>query len=370
MNVDPNDTRLSQIYSEYRSGKQMELPSNLDSALMGKLAGRRILVTGAGSVGGKLVEQLLNYQPGQLIVADISEYSLHHLKRRCEQLNFEGVIDFKLLDVNSIQGITDIMSSYQVDIIIHTAAYKHLPLLESNVRRAIEVNFMGTVNLIEAARDRGVSEMVFVSTDKAVEPTSVLGMTKLLAENYIRSQYQDADISVNINIARFGNVLGSSGSVVPIWEDCIKNGRPLPISDPKAERFFLSSSQANQLILSTLLLGRGGETFAFDMGDPVRILELAANIYQNWKGNTLSEDQIEWVGLKAGEKITERFYEQDASLYKTDYDKVLRVKPSGLPEVYQDKINQLKQNIPQLTESELTQELISFSRWDKADSLK
>lgn len=370
MKVDPEDIRLTQFYSEYRSGKRKEFPANLDFALKEKLAGQKILVTGAGSVGGKLVEQLLRYKPAQLIVVDISEYSLHHLQRRCDPLDIAGVIEFKLLDVNSAQGIDDIMNSYQIDVVIHTAAYKHLPLLESNVRRAIEVNFNGTVNLIQAAQDHGVKEMVFVSTDKAVEPSSVLGMTKLLAENYIRSQIQQGDTSVNINIARFGNVLGSSGSVVPIWEDCIQNQHPLPISDRDAERFFLSSSQANQLILSTLLLGKGGETFVYDMGAPMRIVDLANCIYQHCKGEPLSESEIEWIGLSKGEKLTELFYESDSKLNTTKYDQVLSVELSKLPEDYFDQLVAFKRNVHNLTESQLSQELMFLSKHDKADSLK
>ena len=282
------------------------------------VAGRNVLVTGAGgSIGGELCRQIIMMKPKSVVLYEISEYALYHihaeLLEKCADNNFEVPILPILGSVRNGHHLSRVLSSFDVETIFHAAAYKHVPLVEQNIIEGVQNNILGTQTLIEAAIDAGVQTFTLISTDKAVRPTNYMGATKRIAE-LVCQAYADQQTSTRISIVRFGNVLWSSGSVLPRFKAQIRAGGPVTVTHPDITRYFMTIPEAAQLVMQAGAMARGGEVFVLDMGKPVKILDLAMSMIR-LHGMTpylYTDDQdakgdipIVFSGLRPGEKLFE-----------------------------------------------------------------
>lgn len=269
-------------------------------ALRDYLADRTVLVTGAaGSIGTELSHQLLSLQPGALILVDVSEHNLFRLEERLPACN--PVPTLCLADVRDTDTMASIFAAHEPDLVLHAAAYKHVPLMERHPRAAFQNNTLATARLVDLSQTTGVEQFVLVSTDKAVEPVSVLGATKQLAEWYVRA----AASTTACKIVRFGNVFGSRGSVVPQFERQLAAGGPLTVTHPEMERYFMSAREACHLILQTLLLDTA-PIYALEMGKPIQIRGLAEQMVRHRYPDRDPDDLIVYTGRRAGEKLSEQ----------------------------------------------------------------
>ena len=287
------------------------------------LTGKIILVTGGGgSIGSELVRQCVKYDPSLMIIIDISEFNLFKIER--EIIALKSKVTFKpiLSDIRDYSGIEQIFNEYKPEVIFHAAAYKHVPMQEQFPWEAIKTNIFGTENLSKLSLKYGVEKFVLVSTDKAVKPANVMGATKRIAEMIIQNLTISGS-NTEFMAVRFGNVLGSSGSVIPIFQEQIKNGGPVTITDPEMQRFFMSIPEASQLILQAGSLGNGGEVFILDMGEPIKIIDIANELIR-LSGFIPNEDiHIEITGSRPGEKKVEELSLPSEFLNKTKHDKIL-----------------------------------------------
>ena len=294
------------------------------------ILGKRVIVTGAGgSIGSELVRQCIIYEPSLLIMLDISELNLFQIER--EVLDLDSSVLFKpiLCDIKDLSSLENIFSEYKPQIVFHAAAYKHVPIQEYFPQEAIKTNIFGSINLIEQAIVNNVEKFVLVSTDKAVRPTNVMGATKRIAEMVCQNSNRK-DCNTEFMAVRFGNVLGSSGSVIPIFKQQIKDGGPLTITDPLMERYFMSIPEASQLILQAGSLGRGGEVFILDMGKPVKILELAKDLIRLSGFEPDKDIAITIIGARPGEKKVEELSLESEKLDKTKHDKIFVLNDSTI----------------------------------------
>ena len=251
--------------------KEVELDR---SSISQYIYGKRVLVTGAGgSIGSELVRNCLTFDPDLLILLDQSEHNLFKIERECEDSKHPVSFQPILGDIRDKTLLQRVFSSFNPDVVFHAAAYKHVPMQEDHPWEAILTNIQGTLNLIDASEDYNVNRFVLVSTDKAVNPTNIMGATKRVAEKLIQSK--SIDSSVKFMAVRFGNVIGSSGSVIPTFQEQIRNGGPITITNPNMQRYFMSISEAAQLILQAGAMGAGGEIYVLDMGKPVNIQDIA-----------------------------------------------------------------------------------------------
>lgn len=265
------------------------------------LAGRTVLVTGAGgSIGTELSRQLIGLQPFRLVLVDISEYNLFRLENALRRVRFDGELEFCIGDVRDRAIMENLFSSFQPDVVLHTAAYKHVPLMERHPAEAFRNNTLTTTGLLHLCEQYETEQFVFVSTDKAVEPSSVLGATKRLAEWFV----QVAESPVERKIVRFGNVFGSQGSVVPLFEKQLAEEGTVGVTHPEMERYFMSAHEACSLILQTLLLDEA-PIYIFDMGEPVRIQWLAEEVVRRRRPGADPADFIRHTGIRPGEKLSE-----------------------------------------------------------------
>ena len=292
----------------------------LDSTgLAGQIKGQSIFVTGAGgSIGSELCRQIIKFQPRELICLDISELGLYKLNEE-----FSGK-DLKIVcvvgDVKNAIRLNQLFVEHQPQLVFHAAAYKHVPLMESgNVYEAISNNVLGTFTLANACKLASVDKFVLISTDKAVKPTNVMGATKNLAE--MVCQGLQAENGTRFVTVRFGNVLGSSGSVIPKFREQIKIGGPVTVTHPDITRYFMSIPEASQLVMQAGMMGSGGEIFVLDMGEPVRIFDLAKDMIK-LSGFSEDEIKIEFSGLRAGEKLYEELLADDEMTLPTTHEKL------------------------------------------------
>ena len=286
-----------------------------------QLKGQKILLTGAGgSIGSELCRQIINFKPDMLICFDISELALYQLEESLK-VKFPGNnFIFLLGDIKNSSLLDKVLSEYKPDIVFHTAAYKHVPLVENdNVSEAFNNNVVGTYNLAKSCKSANVKKFILISTDKAVNPTNVMGASKRLAE-MVCEGLQEV-IGTKFVIVRFGNVLDSSGSVIPKFRSQISSGGPITVTHPEITRFFMAIPEAAQLVMQASVMGEGGEIFVLDMGAPVRILDLAKNMI-NLSG--LSEDQIKikFTGLRPGEKLYEEILIDGENILPTRHKKI------------------------------------------------
>ncbi len=285
------------------------------------ISGKRVLVTGGGgSIGSELVRQCLKFNPAILLILDISELNLFEIDREVNNGNSEVLFKPLLYDIRDSQNLEKVFSEFKPQIVFHAAAYKHVPMQENFPLEAIKTNILGTANLSDLSIKYNVEKFVLVSTDKAVRPTNVMGATKRISELIVQKKSKDSSKTEFVAV-RFGNVLGSSGSVIPIFQEQIRKGGPVTVTDPDMERFFMSIPEASQLILQTCSLGAGGEIFILDMGNPVKIINVAKELIK-LSGYDLDEINIKIIGKRPGEKKIEELAHPDEVLDKTKHEKI------------------------------------------------
>jgi FlaA1/EpsC-like NDP-sugar epimerase len=271
------------------------------------VSGRRVLVTGAaGSIGLALCAQLLDYGPARLAGVDISDTGLSNLRRELEKHTQAAACSFHVADVTDQESNARLFSEIRPEIVFHAAAHKHIPMMESNVCRAVKNNVFGLLAVARAAEVCGASSLIMVSSDKAVNPISVIGVTKRIGEIYLAAKPFAGMRCISV---RFGNVLGSSGSVLLIWTRQLRDGEPLTITHPEAERYFMRTSEATGLLLQAAAVGQHGDILVFEMGEPVPILRLARSLIQQ-AGKTEGQVAIRYIGLREGEKLKEQLFYQ------------------------------------------------------------
>jgi FlaA1/EpsC-like NDP-sugar epimerase len=290
-----------------------------------EISGKVILVTGAaGSIGSEIVRQLIAYFPSKLVLVDQAESALYDLEYELAgkvPTNVQLIVN--VADVSDTRRIAKIFKSHRPDIIFHAAAYKHVPLMENNPYEAIKTNVIGTRILAEMASEVGVEKFVMVSTDKAVNPTNVMGATKRLAEMYTQSMNQLEGVKTKFIATRFGNVLGSNGSVIPLFKKQIERGGPVTVTHPEITRYFMTIPEACELVLEAATMGQGGEVFVFDMGESVKIIDLAKKMI-TLSGLRVDKDiEIKYTGLRPGEKLYEELLNNDENTLPTHHPKIL-----------------------------------------------
>ena len=290
-----------------------------------EISGKVILVTGAaGSIGSEIVRQLIAYFPSKLVLVDQAESALYDLEYELAgkvPTNVQLIVN--VADVSDTRRISKIFKNHRPDIIFHAAAYKHVPLMENNPYEAIKTNVIGTRILAEMASEVGVDKFVMVSTDKAVNPTNVMGATKRLAEMYTQSMNQLDGIKTKFIATRFGNVLGSNGSVIPLFKKQIERGGPVTVTHPEITRYFMTIPEACELVLEAATMGQGGEVFVFDMGESVKIIDLAKKMI-TLSGLRVDKDiEIKYTGLRPGEKLYEELLNNDENTLPTHHPKIL-----------------------------------------------
>jgi len=287
--------------------------------------GKKVLVTGAGgSIGSELVKQCLGFDPDLLILFDQSENNLFHVDNMCRQFDNNVGVQPILGDIRDREMISTVFNSFKPDVVLHAAAYKHVPMQELNPWEAVQTNIQGTINLVDASEIYGIERFVLVSTDKAVNPTNVMGATKRVAEQVI--QARSIDTKVKYMAVRFGNVIGSSGSVIPTFQDQIKNGGPVTITDPNIKRYFMSIPEAAQLILQAGSIGEGGEIFVLDMGEPVLIKDIANELIKLSGFSPHVDIPIEYIGLRPGEKMFEELMTKGENITDSPHEKIMILK--------------------------------------------
>jgi len=283
-----------------------------DEGLSGLLGAKTVLVTGAGgSIGSELCRQIVRFTPQKLVLFESSEFALYTIEQELKQTIQNMDLICLIGDVSDDSRINEVMKQHSPEVIFHAAAYKHVPLMENhNAWQAIRNNVLGTWTVAQAAQRHGVSKFVMISTDKAVNPTNVMGASKRLAEMVCQALQHDMSSEAEIKesthfvIVRFGNVLGSTGSVIPAFRAQIARGGPITVTHPDITRYFMSIPEAAQLVLQAGLMGKGGEIFVLDMGEPVKIVDLAKDLIR-LSGFAESEIKIEFTGLRPGEKLYE-----------------------------------------------------------------
>ncbi len=324
---------------------------------------KNILITGAGgSIGSELAKQILDFKPRSLILFDISEYSLYKIGMSLSSATKNNKIIPIIGNVNNQGRLENLMKRYSIDTVYHAAAYKHVPLVETNAYAAVRCNIFGTLACIRAAINQEVKSFVFISTDKAVRPTNVMGASKRFAEQILQSinKASNGESKTRVSIVRFGNVLGSSGSVVPLFRDQIKKGGPLTVTDPGIIRYFMTLSEASQLVIQAGAMGSDGDIFLLDMGEPKKIIDLAKDMIK-LSGKSIKDEknpdgdiEIKFTGLRKGEKLYEELL-IDSKSEPTEHERIFIAKDKFLP--WED-INRYLGQLSDATNSENIKEII------------
>ena len=295
-----------------------------------RIEGKVVMVTGAaGSIGSELCRQIARFNPASLVGFDQAETPLFQIDRELKRLFPKLVFHPEIGDVTDSDSLQSVMEQFRPSILYHAAAYKHVPLMEKHVFSAVENNVFGTWQTAIAATRNGVEDFVMISTDKAVRPTSMMGATKRIAEFVIRALQNESD--TRFVAVRFGNVLGSNGSVVPIFKEQIASGGPVTVTHPEMRRYFMTIPEAAQLVLQAFSFGQGGDVFLLDMGEPVRIVDLAVNLILLSGLKPDRDVKIQFTGLRPGEKLFEELNLNNESLLPTLHSKIRRyASPSDL----------------------------------------
>ncbi len=294
-----------------------------DSAIFSLIKDECILVSGAGgSIGSELCRQALVHKPRKLVLIDASEFNLYNITNDLNNINESNIeIHSLLCNIRDINAIDKIFNDHKPVVVLHAAAYKHVPIIESNIIEGIKTNIFGTKNIADVAAKYKVQKFVMISTDKAVNPTSMMGVTKRSAEIYC--QMLDSQSSTQFITTRFGNVVDSAGSVVPLFREQISNGGPVTVTHKDITRYFMSIPEAVSLILQAASIGEGGEIFVLDMGKPIKIYDLARQMIR-LSGNHPDQDiKIEIIGLRPGEKLYEELFHESEEYSGTKHPKIL-----------------------------------------------
>lgn len=333
-----------------------------NKAISTQLKKRTVLITGAaGSIGSEIVRQVVAFNPKKVIILDQAETPLHHLRLEMDKVFTESKIKAVVCDVRNKEALRQVFDKYQPQVVYHAAAYKHVPLMEENPAQAIFVNVLGTKNLADLSCEFGVENFVMVSTDKAVNPSNVMGASKRIAEKYVQSLHDQLHqdkyrFKTKFITTRFGNVLGSNGSVVPLFTEQIAIGGPITITHPDIIRYFMTIPEACQLVLEAGTMGKGGEIYIFDMGKPVKIIDLAYKMIR-LAGLVPEKDiSIEIVGLRPGEKLYEELLNDTSKTLPTHHNKIM------IAEEINENFEQLTKQVQELiliAESYREQEIVA-----------
>lgn len=338
LNGDLNVQQIKNVKIEDLLGRK---PIKLDNPdIRQEIQDKVVLVTGAaGSIGSEIARQLMGYPYKKLILLDQAESPLYDLQQTTQGIH-KGDCEFVMGDIRDPNRVETIFRIFNPQIVFHAAAYKHVPLMEDNPYEAVQTNIKGTKIVADKAVQYGVEKFVMVSTDKAVNPTNVMGATKRIAELYVT--YLNKKAKTNFIVTRFGNVLGSNGSVIPIFKRQIEEGGPLTVTHEDITRYFMTIPEACQLVLEAGVMGKGGEVFVFDMGESVKIIDLAKKIIR-LSGLRYPQDiDIKITGLRPGEKIYEELLADGESTIKTHHDKIMIAKVcNDDSEDFNENINEL-----------------------------
>lgn len=321
LNGRPSLEKLRQVNLEDLLGRE---PVHLDSTLLaGYLRGKRVLVTGAGgSIGSELCRQIAKYHPETMVLLGKGENSIYEIEQELHNKFPELKLESVIADVRKRKRIRSIFARHRPQVVFHAAAHKHVPLMESQPEEAVENNIFGTKTVAEAARYFEVETFVMISTDKAINPTSVMGTTKRVAEQIVQGMNQIS--RTKFVVVRFGNVLGSRGSVVPLFQKQIAAGGPVTITDPEMKRYFMTIPEAVQLVLQAGSMARGGEVFVLDMGEPVKIYDMACTLIELAGLRPHKDIKIEFTGLRPGEKLFEELLTSEEGTTATTHEKIFR----------------------------------------------
>jgi FlaA1/EpsC-like NDP-sugar epimerase len=302
------------------------------SALFKAVRDSVVLITGAGgSIGSELARQIATFKPKHLVLLGRGENSLWMIQREFQRLFPEQAFSLELMDIRKRAGLREVFQLYRPDIVMHAAAHKHVPFLETHPSEAVLNNIFGTMNVVEAALDCGTRTLVNISTDKAVNPTNVLGATKRIAECIVLEASRKTQAGSRFVSVRFGNVLGSRGSVVPIFREQIERGGPITVTHPDMTRYFMTIPEASQLVLQAGLLGDSGKVYVLDMGEAVKIADLASEMAR-LSGLTPGRDiEIQFTGLRPGEKLYEELFMDLERSTTRLHPKVFETNPQGIP---------------------------------------
>jgi FlaA1/EpsC-like NDP-sugar epimerase len=322
--------------------KQIELDT---TAIASSISQKIILVTGAaGSIGSEITRQLIQFNPSKIILLDQAETQLHELSIELKENNIEIPVSYVIADVRKKEELNTIFELYQPNIVFHAAAYKHVPLMEINPSQAIFTNVLGTKNLADLSIEYDVERFVMISTDKAVNPSSVMGASKRIAEMYVQS-LGDIKPKTKFITTRFGNVLGSNGSVVPLFTKQINQGGPVTITHPDIIRYFMTIPESCQLVLEACAMGSGGEIYIFDMGEPIKIIDLAKKMIRLAGYLPEIEIEIKSIGLRPGEKLFEELLNDSSKTQPTHHEKIMISKDECIDnEIISDLISELINN--------------------------
>ena len=328
-------------------GREPVMPNHILLAM--NVQSKIVMITGAGgSIGSELCRQILAVGPSKLLLIEQSEFALYAIHQELEEKLAERLIELVPLmaSVQDEERMREIMSTWRPDTVYHAAAYKHVPLVEHNPAEGIKNNVFGTLCAAQAAADSGVSDFVLISTDKAVRPTNIMGASKRLAELVLQA-LAATNPGTKFSMVRFGNVLGSSGSVVPKFRQQIRDGGPITLTNPEITRYFMTIPEAAQLVIQAGAMAKGGDVFVLDMGQPVKILDLAIRMVE-LSGLTIKDAQnsegdieIEITGLRPGEKLYEELLIGE-NPHRTTHPRIMKAQEEFIPwEVFEDKLNAL-----------------------------
>jgi FlaA1/EpsC-like NDP-sugar epimerase len=298
-------------------------PVEIDLGAVRKLIdGRVVLVTGAaGSIGSELCRQILEYNPATLVCLDQSETGIFYLEQELSKTKALTQTIYCVGDICDSERVQSLFGEYRPDAVFHAAAYKHVPVMERNVREAVKNNVFALTNLLRVAEENDCGSFILISSDKAVNPTSVMGATKRIGELIIAQRPSNGMRCVSV---RFGNVLGSNGSVVPLFQEQLRRNQPLSITHPEIKRFFMTAREAVSLVLQAFAIGDRGDTLVLDMGEPVRILDLARTLIRI-SGKSEREVGISFTGLREGEKLKEEIFYSGEEICPTSFEKIKRI---------------------------------------------
>lgn len=339
INGDVSVSKLKEVEIEDLLGRD-PIEINTEEVL-NYVSGKVVLVTGGGgSIGSELCRQIAGHHPKQLIIVDIYENNAYDIQQELIRKHPELNLQVLIASVRNTARINDIFATYRPNIVFHAAAHKHVPLMEVSPNEAIKNNVMGTYKTAKAADKYGAEKFVLISTDKAVNPTNVMGASKRICEMVIQMMNQKSE--TNFVAVRFGNVLGSNGSVIPLFKKQIAEGGPVTVTDPNIIRYFMTIPEAVSLVLQAGAYARGGEIFVLDMGKPVKILDLATNLIK-LSGYKVGEDiEIEFTGLRPGEKMYEELLMDEEGLKKTANKMIFIGKPIDFDtEVFEKQLEEL-----------------------------
>jgi FlaA1/EpsC-like NDP-sugar epimerase len=317
-------------------------PISLDeSAIRAKFHDRIVMVTGAaGSIGSELCRQIARFRPLGIVAFDVAETPLFHLEQEMRAAFPRVPFCAEIGSIQDSVRLSEVLGTYSPSIVYHAAAYKHVPMMESALFQAVENNILGTANVAAAVAEHSIADFVMISSDKAVRPTNIMGLTKRVAELLIGSLQNGGTKFVSV---RFGNVLGSNGSVIPIFKKQIATGGPVTITHPEMRRYFMTIPEAVQLVVQASTMGKGGEIFVLDMGQPVKILDLARNLILLSGLRPDHDIRIEFTGIRPGEKLYEELSTMEEDTVPTFHQKIKIFSGPAVPlEAMEERLHTLR----------------------------